>query len=74
MRTLSKKDFEHSRIGNCTSIKTALLIETNEEATVNVRDVDLFVALQLLEDTPPLVFFMGGLKVVPCVVAWVGLR
>ena len=28
-------------------------IESNEEATVYVRDVDLFVKLQLLQETPP---------------------
>ena len=28
-------------------------MQTNEEATVNVKDLDFFVTVQLLEDTPP---------------------
>ena len=28
-------------------------MQTNEEATVHVKDLDLFVTVQLLEDTPP---------------------
>ena len=28
-------------------------VQTNEEAAVYVKDLDLFVTVQLLEDTPP---------------------
>ena len=60
MHMLSKKDLNAAESetvrtsSNPTTVITASSeVQRNEEATVHVRDLDLFVTVQLLEDTPP---------------------
>ena len=59
---LSKRDLNAAELDTVrvsqrpTTIVTANgSLETNEEATVNVKDLHLFVTVQLLDDTPPVV-------------------
>ena len=59
MRMLSKKDLISGEVEtlrksrNPTTVVTAGgEVQTNEEARENVHDLDLFVTMQLLEDTP----------------------
>ena len=60
MPMLSTKDFNSADLDTMrvsrrlpTVITASGSIETNEEATVYVRDLDLFVTRRSLEDTPP---------------------
>ena len=59
MHTLSKKDLNSAELDtfrvsrNLTTVLTANgEVQTNEEATVYVYDLDLFVTEKILEDTP----------------------
>ena len=59
MHTLSKKDLSSDgldtlrRSRNPTTVVTAIgEVQTNEEAQVYVQDIDLFVTVQILEETP----------------------
>ena len=56
---LSRKDLNSARQETVRVSRTATTVftangevQTNEEATVYVKDLDLFVTVQLLEDTP----------------------
>ena len=59
MRMLSRKDLESAEKDTIRVPRTPAMVvtangevPTNEEATVYVYDLDLFVTVQLLEDTP----------------------
>ena len=59
MHMLSKKDLSSDEVdtlrrsGTPTTVVTANVeVQTNEEAQVYVHDLDLFVTVQLLEETP----------------------
>ena len=60
MRMLSKKDLNSAEFGTVqvskrpTTVVTANgSVETTEDVTVYVPDLDLFVTVQLFDDTPP---------------------
>ena len=53
---LRKKDLNSAELDTVRVSKKRAKVEkvqTNEEATVYVKDLDLFVTVHLLEDTPP---------------------
>ena len=59
MHTLSRKDLNSGKLEiigvskNATTVVTANgEVQTKEEATVYVNELDLFVTVELLEDTP----------------------
>ena len=59
MHMVSKKDLNKAELGTVRMLKNPTTVETasgevpaKEEATVSVRDLDLFVTVMLLEDTP----------------------
>ena len=67
MHMLSRKDFNSVELktvrvsrNSTTGITANGDVQTNKEATVHVNDLDLFVTVQLLEDTP-LVLSLGKL-------------
>ena len=60
MHMLSRKDLNSEELETVrvsrtpTKVSTANEeVHTNEKAAVHVKDLDLFVTVQLLEDTPP---------------------
>ena len=56
MHMLRKKDLNSAELDTVRVSKKRAKVEkvqTNEEATVYVKDLDIFVTVHLLEDTPP---------------------
>ena len=53
MQMLSRKDLNSAELESPTSVVTANSeVQTKEEATVYVKELELFVIVMLLEDTP----------------------
>ena len=60
MHMLSKKDLNSDEVQTVRVSKSPtrgttanVVAETDEEAVVHINDLDLFVTVQLFEDTPP---------------------
>ena len=65
MHMLTKKDLNSDEVQTVYKYPKALqevpqptcVAETDEEAVVHINDLDLFVTVQLFEDTPPVLSF-----------------
>ena len=61
MHMISKKDLNSAHLETVTTVLTANgEVQTNEEATVYDRELDIFLTMKLLEDTPA-VLSLGNL-------------
>ena len=52
MHMLSRKDSRSDKMETLRRSRNATKVQTNEEAQVHVHDLDLFVTVQILDDTP----------------------
>ena len=59
MHMISKKDLNSAEWETVTTSRSPMTVitanvevQTNEEATVSVRELDIFLTMKLLEDTP----------------------
>ena len=60
MHMISKKDLNSAELETVTTSRSSMTVitangevQTNEEATVYVRELGTFLTMKLLEDTPP---------------------
>ena len=67
MQMISRKDLNSAELVTVTTSRSPMTVktangevQTNEEATVHVRELDKFLTMKLLEDTPA-VLLLGKL-------------